>query len=213
MKPLHLFLLTALTTFPAFADSMPQQRSVIEEWITIKAPPAPSVAPVTVETKTTALLVLDMQKNLVSLQSRPRAVAAVPGIAQLLGRARAAGMLVVHSNTPTGTPADFVSPLAPIVGEPVVRSGVDKFFRTDLEKILTERGINTVIVVGTAPNGAVLHTATGASLRGMKVLIPVDGMPGAESYSEQYTAWHMLNAPGTRANATLTRTDLIRIQP
>ncbi|SFN06104.1 Nicotinamidase-related amidase [Formivibrio citricus] len=212
MKPLHLILSAGLLAFPALGETLPRTTNVIEEWSAIKAPPAPPVASVTVDAKTAALLVLDMQNNLVNPQSRPRAVAAVPGIAQLLGRARAAGMLVAHSNTPTGAPADIVPALAPLAGEPVVRSGVDKFFRTDLEKILMERGIKTVIVVGTAPNGAVLHTATGASLRGMKVLIPVDGMPGAESYSEQYTAWHMLNAPGTRANATLTRLNWIKIQ-
>jgi hypothetical protein len=36
----------------------------------------------------------------------------------------------------------------------------------------------------------------------------------AESiYAEQYTAWHLLNAPGTRGSSTLTRFDMIRFQP
>jgi len=90
----------------------------------------------------------------------------------------------------------------------VVRSSVDKFYNTDLEKILRDRGIKTVIIAGTAANGAVLHTATGAAMRGLKVIVPVDLM-SADLYAEQYTAWHLVNAPGTRRQTTLTRSDLI----
>ena len=85
---------------------------------------------------------------------------------------------------------------------------MDKFYNTDLEKILRDRGIKTVIIAGTAANGAVLHTATGAAMRGLKVIVPVDLM-SADLYAEQYTAWHLVNAPGTRRQTTLTRSDLI----
>ena len=61
-----------------------------------------------------------------------------------------------------------------------------------------------MIIVGTAAHGAVLHTATGAAMRGLQVIIPIDGMSAIETYAEQYTAWHMLNAPGTRVRTTLT---------
>ena len=97
--------------------------------------------------------------------------------------------------------------VSPLPGEPSVRSSVDKFYNTDLEKILKEKGVKTVIIVGTAAHGAVLHTATGAAMRGLQVIIPVDGMSAIEPYAEQYTAWHMLNAPGTRARTTLTTFD------
>ena len=64
--------------------------------------------------------------------------------------------------------------------EPHVLSGPDKFRNTDLEKILKDKGITTVIVVGTAANGAVLFTASGAAFRGMNVIVPVDGMSAVE---------------------------------
>lgn len=195
------FCLFLILTGLATAAEAP--RTVIEDWPAVQAPQPPLVKAMTVDARSTALLVLDMQNDL--LRVRPRAVATVPAIANFLTRARAAGVLVVHSNTRVGTPADLTPALAPHPGEAVVRSGVDKFFRTDLEAVLAARQIKTVIVVGTAANGAVLHTATGAALRGLQVIVPVDGLSSENLYAEQYTAWHLLNAPGTRANATLTR--------
>ena len=93
--------------------------------------------------------------------------------------------------------------------EPVVASGPDKFLGTDLEKLLKERNIQTVIVVGTAAHGAVLHTASGAALRGLKVLVPVDGILAEMLYPEQYTVWHLLNAPRIGSQTTITKTELV----
>ena len=80
---------------------------------------------------------------------------------------------------------------------------------TDLEKVLKEKNIQTVIVAGTAAHGAVLATASGAALRGMKVVVPADGLSAETLYPEQYTLWHLLNAPRIGAQVTVTRTDLI----
>ena len=59
---------------------------------------------------------------------------------------------------------------------------------TDLEDP-EGQGVTTVIVVGTASHGAVIYTASGA-MRGMKVIVPVDGISGDNTYTEQYVAWH-----------------------
>ena len=185
------------------------QTTIIDDWSQIAIPPPPELRSVTVNSTTTALLILDMQNNLTDPSVRPRAAMSIPVISFLLSKARAHSMLVVYSNTPGASPSDIVSALSPLPGDPVVRSGVDKFYRTDLEQILADHGIRTVIVTGTAANGAVLYTATGAALRGMKVIVPVDGMSAEPEYVEQYVAWHLLNSPGTRNAATLTRSDLI----
>jgi hypothetical protein len=37
-------------------------------------------------------------------------------------------------------------------------------------------------------------------------------MPASDLYAEQYTAWHLVNAPGTRRNTTLTTIPMIRIE-
>jgi nicotinamidase-related amidase len=117
---------------------------------------------------------------------------------------------VVHSITGSTTVNDIVKDLAPRAGEPVVKTSVDKFYQTDLEKILAEKGIKAVIIMGTAAHGAVLYTTTGAALRGMKVILPVETMTAEDAYAEQYTAWHVMNAPGNMGKVTLTRTDMIQ---
>lgn len=119
-------------------------------------------------------------------------------------------MAVIYSLTRSADRSDIRKELAPVAGEPIVKSGVDKFFGTDLEKILKTKGIQTVILAGTSAHGAVLHTATGAALRGLKVIVPVDAMSAGDPYAEQYTAWHLVNGPGTRRQTTLTRISLIR---
>ena len=183
--------------------------TIIDDWSDIPVPPAPELTAVTVDPATTALLVLGIQRGNCNLENRPRCVATVPALGRLLEAAREQGLLVVHSLTRGVTRADLCAEVAPLPKEAAVQSGVDKFFRTELEAILRKRDIETVIVVGTSANGAVLHTATGAALRGLRVVVPVDGMPATDAYAEQYVAWHMLNAPGTRRQATLTRIDLI----
>ena len=85
----------------------------------------------------------------------------------------------------------------------------NKFIRTDLDKILKERGIKTVIVVGTAAQGAVLFTAAEAAFLGYKVVVPVEGSTSELLYGEQSVAWLLANAPGVGANTTLTTFDMI----
>lgn len=181
-------------------------QTIIDEWNNISAPPAPELKKVVIDPKTTALLILDMEN---SICKNPRCIATISNIHKLLTKARAKGMLVVYSITHIGNPSDISLQLAPTPGEPIVKSNVDKFYKTNLEKILKEHGIKTVLITGYAANGAVLHTATSAAFRGYNVIIPVDGMSAVNPYAEQYTAWHMLNSPGTRNRATLTKEDLI----
>jgi len=181
-------------------------QTIVDEWKGIVPPAPPELKPVTVDSKTTALLILDMQT---ALCKNPRSTASIAKITPLLNEAREKNMAVVYSLTPTGKTEDIVPELKPIPNSPIVKSSVDKFYNTNLDKILQERGIKTVIITGTAANGAVLHTATGASLRGYQVILPVEGMSSADPYAEQYTAWHMLNAPGTRNKVILTKVSLI----
>jgi nicotinamidase-related amidase len=186
--------------------------SAFEEWAKIKAPPPPKLEAVEVDPNTTALLILDIEELTTNMERRPRAVASVPRIAGLVARAREAGMPVAYSLTGRGTPETIIKEVAPEPGEAIVQSSVDKFYNTDLEKILKDGGAKQVIIVGTAAEGAVLHTATGAAMRGFDVIVPVDGMSSSELYAEQYTAWHLANAPGTRRRARLTKIDMIRFK-
>lgn len=193
--------MTAALTLPA------QANNIVDEWASTKAPAAPTLKPVTVDPKTTALLMLDFMNQ--NCGQRPRCVASIPAMKKLLDAARAAKATVVYSLIANTTAADVIKDVAPIDGEPSVTSGPNKFLRTDLDKILKDRGIRTVIAVGTAANGAVLNTVSYAALTGYNVIIPVDGISG-DLYAEQYTAWNMVNAPGVSAKSTLTKSDMIK---
>jgi nicotinamidase-related amidase len=191
------------------AGAMNDDTTIIGQWSEVTPPDPPDIQKAVLDPGTTALLILDIEKRTTNVERRPRAVASVPRIASLLEKAREKGVFVAHSTTPRAAPEDILPAVRPARDEPVVQSSVDKFFRTDLEKHLSEEGIKTVIIVGTAAEGAVLHTATGACMRSMDVVVPVDGISSSVLYAEQYVCWHLLNAPGSRGRTTLTRTDLI----
>ena len=196
-------VLTALA-LPAHAAD------IVDEWASMKAPAAPTLKPVTVDAKTTALLMLDFMKQ--NCGQRPRCAASLPAMKKLLADARAAKATVVYSIIANTTIADVLPDVAAQQGEPSVQAGVDKFLRTDLEKILKDKNITTVIVVGTAANGAVLYTGSGAASRGMNVIVPVDGMSAVDPYAEYSTVFTYMNAPLVSAKSTLTRSTMIKFQ-
>lgn len=156
-------------------------------------------------------------------QARPRCVASIPKIQKLLTEARAKGVTVIYTIFPSPAPDRFPNPVigdtlaavAPKGDEPVITSFVDKFILgnkdTGLEKILKDKGITTVITVGTAAHGAVLYTSSAAALRGFNVVVPVDGMSGNAqiTYIEQYVAYNLTSAPIGSPKITLTSIDMI----
>ena len=205
MKSPLMHLAAALA---ALIPALSSAQTIVDEWPNVKAPPAPALKPVTADPKTTALLMLDFVAP--NCNPRPRCLASVPAAKKLLTEARARGMMVAHATTSATKAADILPDLAPKGDEPVVSSGVDKFRNTELEKILKDKGIQHVIAIGTAAHGAVMYTASGAVLRGMKVILPVDGMSANDPFPEQYVAWHLTNAPVIGPNVTLTKFDLLK---
>lgn len=195
--------------FTTAAPLAAQTKDVIDEWASVQPPKPPELKPATLD-GSTALLVLDFVKQTCNSERRPRCLATVPKVEGLLKQARAKKVTVVHSITTAATPADIAKELTPAEGEPIVKASADKFLGTDLEKILKEKGVKTVIVTGTAAQGAVLNTASQAAFRGFKVIVPVDGMSAENTYFEQYTAYHLANAPGVAQQTTLTRIDMIK---
>ncbi len=210
------FLRTALVTAAfAVAALAPQARAadIIAEWATVKAPPAPELKPVTLEGKTTALLILDMMKA--GCSARPRCLATVPNVKRLHDAARAAGAMVFYTlvGAPTVTAADVVDPgIAPREGEWVFQRGPDKFLGSGLDEKLKARGIKTVIVTGTSAQGVGIGTGSGSAQRGYKVIVPVDGLSSEDPYMEQYAAWHLYKGGPAiiTEQVTLTRSDMIK---
>ena len=185
-------------------------QTIIDEWSTVQSPKPPELKPVTIEAEGSALLVLDFVSQTCNAERRPRCLTSVPKVERLLKLARDKGATVIYSITTASTPADIAKELTPRDGEPIVKAAADKFFKTDLEKILTDKGIKTVVVVGTAAQGAVLNTASQAAFRGLRVIVPVDGMSAETTYYEQYTAVHLATSPGVGQQVTLTKIDMVK---
>jgi nicotinamidase-related amidase len=186
-------------------------QSVIDDWNTIKAPPPPPLKPAKIaDPRTTALLVMDVNSQTCTAQRRPRCAASVPRLQKLVADGRAKGMTVLYTLSGTTTAADILKEIAPAPGDSVLPSfGPDKFMGNDLEKILKDRGIKTVIAVGTAAHTSVLHSASGAALRGYNVIVPVDAISSDSPYQEQYTVVHLTTASRVLDKVTLTATTMM----
>jgi len=193
------------------APSAPAQaQTIIDEWASVKAPAAPALKPVTVDPKTTALLMLDFMHQNCNDKRRPRCVASLPTMKKLLAEARAHNVPVIYTVIAKTTPKDVWADVAPKGDEPWFLAGPDKFLGTDLEKTLKAKGIKTVITVGTAAHGAVLYTASTAALLGYNVIVPVDGVSAENKYIEQYVAYNLTHAPRVSGKVTLTKSDMIK---
>ena len=94
-----------VSTAPALAAT------IIDEWSNVKAPPPPELKSVTLDPKTTAVLVIDLIKQTCNDQRRPRCVASIPKIEKLLATARASGATVIYTLFPSPSPATFPNPV------------------------------------------------------------------------------------------------------
>jgi nicotinamidase-related amidase len=186
---------------------------ITTEWDSVKLPPKPELKAVTVDPKTTALLVLDLMRD--NCGVRPRCVPIVPNVKKLLDEARAHNMMIVYNLTGASKPEDMVDPsVMPKPGDFMIKNGRggDKFIDSNLDAGLKERGVKTVIITGTSAQGAVATTSNGATGRGYKVVVPVYGTASEDAFRELYGIFH-LAAGGPAAltqNVTVTRSDLIK---
>ena len=208
----HFLVLAAFAAALSGADA----ETIIDDWATVKTPPPPELKPVVIDPKTDAFLVLDFNGHEAAdsgpcnKTTKPRCVASLPKVRAALDKARAAGVFVVYSISSNGAPADIWPEVAPAAGDPMVKSGPNKFNGTNLRELLEAKGIKRVIVTGTSSEGAVLNTGSDAAFHGMNVVVPVDGMSSTELYAEQYVAWHMTHAPAVAAKTTLTSFELLK---
>jgi nicotinamidase-related amidase len=216
MKQLRARISTSLATLllvagVCLAPPLAFAQTVIDEWANAKLPPPPQLKPVKIEPGETALLVMDFTNQTCSRERRPRCANQIPGVVKLVNEARQKGALIVYSvAVPGSVPSDIVKDLTPAAGESVLPPlGPDKFIGSELEKTLRERGIKTVVAMGTQAQTSVLHTGGAAALRGFKVIVPVDAMSADDVFPEAYTAWHLATAARISAQVTLTRLDMI----
>jgi nicotinamidase-related amidase len=200
--------LLALALLPL--SGMARADDIVTSWNSVHVPPPPTLKPVSVDPGHTALLVLDFDTGNCTTAKRPTCFASLPKVAALLADARKHKMMVVYSTAPTASISSAPAVLAPKGDEKVVKAGVDKFLGTDLDAALKANNIHALIVTGTSAHGAVLYTASAASLRGFAVAVPVDTLSAEDPFAELVTTWILANAPPSVAkNMTVTRSDMI----
>jgi len=220
----------ALVTFLGFATNVgsatpqsavpaPPGNGTAKPMITLQMPPIPDPVPVALKPVSTAMLVFDVVEPICA--SRPNCLKTmVPAISGLLARARKAGITVGYG-TREPTMSKWMPEVAPAKGDVTfVSYGQDRFFNTELDKILKAKGVTTLILPGWKISGSVLYTSVGATLRGYTVVIPLDASLGPNGYEEVIGLYQILNQnsanptnqPLKEKTSTLSRTDLITFQ-
>ena len=204
-------IVAALFVAALFAANPTRAQTIIDDWSQVKLPPPPQLKPVTLIPKETALLVMDLTVQTCTPERRQRCADSVPKVQKFVEAAREHGALIIYSvAVPNSVATDVLKDLTPAAGEQVLPPlGPDKFINSDLEKTLKDKGIKTVVALGTQAQTSVLHTGGEAALRGFKVIVPVDAMSSDDLFPEAYTAWHLANAARISNQVTLTRLDMI----
>ncbi len=209
MKREKLLLAVAVAIAVGLSVSTLRAASILDEWSNVKAPAAPPpVKEAKLDPKTTALLMLDFVAPICG--HTPRCVASLPAVKKLLDEARAHDVFVVYTGIPNLPESATMPEVAPTGKEPYVQSFIDKFLNSDLEKILKDKGIKTVITVGVSAVGAVMNTASHAAQIGFNVVVPADGLSAPNTYFEQYAVWQLTNAPVIPPHITLSTIDMVK---
>jgi nicotinamidase-related amidase len=206
-----LWIAAVAVSAALLATSAAGAQTIIDDWSQAKLPAPPQLKPVTLMAKETALLVMDFTVQTCTVERRKRCADSVPKVKNFVEAARGKGTLIIYSvAVPNSVPTDVLKDLAPAAGEQVLPPlGPDKFIASDLEKTLHDKGIKTVVAMGTQAQTSVLHTGGEAALRGFKVIVPVDAMSADDLFPELYTAWHLSTAARISNQVTLTRLDMI----
>lgn len=162
------------------------------------------MADLSLDPRTTALVVIDLQKGIATGTLAPNAAAdVVANAASLARRCRERGALVVLVHVdlgpggvlfprpqadrprPTSPPRPDFSELVPeMTPEPddavVLKHQPNAFYATDLEVHLARRGIRTIVLCGIATNLGVEATARAAFERGFEQVFVADAMSARE---------------------------------
>jgi nicotinamidase-related amidase len=181
--------------------------------------------------RTTALVLIDLQKGIASRQLAPRSgVEVVARASEFAQRFRSAGALVVLVNVafaknfadairvpvdnpapmpPEGPPADF-SDLADGLAMPadlrITKHQWGAFFGTDLDVQLRRRGIKTIVIGGIATNMGVESTARQAWERNYEVVAVEDIMTSRSAEMHQFavsTIFPLISRVSNVANISL----------
>ena len=141
--------------------------------ITLQMPATPEPARVTLDPKTTALIVLDYVEDICAKQ--PTCTGQMlPAMIPFLERVRKAGMVIAYG-TREQNMTHWLKEVAPLPGDiKINNTAQDRFYNTDLDKILKAKGIKTLIMVGWKISGSITYTSVAAMVREYTVVIPME---------------------------------------
>jgi nicotinamidase-related amidase len=183
---------------------------------TLQMPQSPDPVPVVLDAATTALLVFDIVDPICTRQPNCTGKM-VPAISSLLAKARKAGVTVAYG-TRAPTMSNWLPEVLPAPGDIKIESQAqDRFYNTDLDRMLKAKGITTLILTGWKVSGSVTYTSVGATLRGYTVVVPIDTTLDGTDYEIAIGRYQILhqnssnatNEPLKNRASTLSRTDLI----
>ena len=187
--------------------------------ITLQMPATPEPARVTLDPRTTALIVLDYVED-ICIKQPTCTGQMLPAMTPFLERVRKAGLVVAYG-TREQNMAHWLKEVAPAPGDiRIISTAQDRFYNTDLDKTLKAKGIKTLIMVGWKISGSVTYTSVGAMARDYTVVIPMDTTSAGSGYETTIGFYNVLNSGNANlANeplkpraVTLTRTDMITFQ-
>jgi nicotinamidase-related amidase len=184
--------------------------------MTLQMPALPEPARVTLDPKTTAVMVLDYVEDICNSQPKCHN-GMLPAVTPFLERARKAGVTVAYG-TRAQNMTKWLPQVAPMPGDiKVINTAQDRFYGTDLDKELKAKGVKTIVMVGWKISGSVTYTSVGAMAHGYTVVVPMDTTAATTDYEQTIGYYNVINS-GTANLAnqplkpdavTLTRSDLI----
>jgi len=187
--------------------------------ITLQMPATPDPARVTLDPKTTALMVLDYVEDICNNQVSCK-TKMLPAMTPFMERVRKAGLTVAYG-TRAPNQTKWLKEVAPAPGDiRVTNTAQDRFYGTDLDKELKAKGIKTLIMVGWKISGSVTYTSVGAMAHDYTVVVPIDTTSAGSDYETTIGFYNVLNSgnanlanqPLKPSAVTLTRTDMITFQ-
>ena len=208
----------AVALFFGEAEAQPAMDTAAKT-VTLQMPATPEPARVTLDPKSTALVVLDYVEDICARQPNCKNKM-VPAMTPFMERVRKAGLTVAYG-TRAQNQTMWLKEVAPAAADiRVNNTAQDRFYNTDLDKELKAKGIKTLIIVGWKISGSVTYTAVGAMVRDYTVVIPVDTTAAATDYETTIGFYNVLNSgnanlgnePLKAKAVTLSRTDLITFQ-
>ena len=165
-----------------------------------RAPIKPKPAPVNLDSKSTAVVVLDVGTEPREWLSANEESKYLGELKAFLDKARGSAVPVIYTLSARlkGTQKDGVAAgLNRKETEPIFYpDAYDKLAGGEVQNVLSKNGIKNVILVGSGANIAVLYTATTAArVYRYNVIIPVDGVIVRGRYEREYAFHHLCILP------------------